>query len=44
MEAGRGKGCIQQRIEGGGWERQGVCSAQDRGWRLGEARGVLGTG
>ncbi len=41
MEAGRGKGCVQHRIEGGCWERQEVCSAQDRGWRLGEPRGVL---
>jgi hypothetical protein len=44
VEAGRGKGCVRYRIEGGGWERQGVCSAQDRGWRLGEARSVFSTG
>jgi hypothetical protein len=24
VEAGRGKGCVRYRIEGGGWERQGV--------------------
>ncbi len=34
MQAGICKGCVRHRIEGAGWDWQGVCSGQDRGMGL----------